>query len=71
MTGWVFDNLQTTMNYFSEALYCLHVELVVHLDHYNSIELEPLFPSNILGTTLHWNLYWNHAEADTICLTLK
>ena len=30
----VFDNLQSTMNSFSEALYFLHVEIMVCLDHY-------------------------------------
>ena len=41
----VFDNLQTTMNTFSEALYFLHVEVMANLDHYKSIELESKFPS--------------------------
>ena len=44
-----FDNLQTTMNTFSEALYFLHVEVKAVLDNYNSIKLETLFPSNNLG----------------------
>ena len=37
---WVFDNQQTTVHSFSEALYYLHVEFMANLDHYNSIELE-------------------------------
>ena len=35
LNGWMSDNLQTTMNSFSEALYFLHVEFVANLDHYN------------------------------------
>ena len=44
------NNLQSTMDTFSEALYFLHVEIItkLNLDHYNSIELETLFPSNNL-----------------------
>ena len=38
--GWVFYNLQNTMNTFSEVLYFLHVESMTNLDHYGSIELE-------------------------------
>ena len=33
LNGWVFDNLQSTMNTFSEALYFLHVEIMANLDH--------------------------------------
>ena len=37
---WVFDNMQSTMNTFSEALYFLHIEIMANLDHFNSIQLE-------------------------------
>ena len=46
LKGWVFDNMQSTMNTFSEALYFLHVEVMANLDHNNSIELDTEFPSN-------------------------
>ena len=45
----MIDNLQSKTNTFSEALYFLHVEVMINLDHYNNIELETLFPSNNLG----------------------
>ena len=32
--------MQTTLNTFSEVLYVMHVEVMINLDHYNSIELE-------------------------------
>ena len=40
LSGWVFDNLQSTMATFSETLYFLPVELIANLDHYNNIKLE-------------------------------
>ena len=40
LNGWVYDNLQSTMNAFSEVIYFQHVEIMVNLDDYNSIKLE-------------------------------
>ena len=55
----MFDNLQSMMNNFPEALYFLQVEIMAYLDHYNSIELETWFPSNNLGyQTMHLQYIW-------------
>ena len=37
LSGWLFDNLQSTVDTFSEALYFLHVEVMANLDHHKSL----------------------------------
>ena len=36
LNGWVFNNMKSTMDAFSEALYFLHIEVMVNLDHFNN-----------------------------------
>ena len=55
------------MTTFSEALYFLHVEIMTNLAHFNSIDLENLFPSINLEKKKHWN----HADDNMVCPTLK
>ena len=43
----MFDNLQSTMNTFSVALYFLQVEIMTNLDHYNSIVGEQGEPAQV------------------------
>ena len=62
LNGWVFDNLQSTMNTLSEALYFLHLEIMTNLDHYNSIEFCGVSSGS---TLLYMFLFRMHSACST------